>query len=497
MPKPKTAALLALVESEDEDLSQILEPVAPNNKAQKMPPAKRGRPAATSKATADRKALEEKATNAQTAPARARGKKRPAADDIEPAGDAQDESTIDLGPKPKSTRGRPPKAAKTLTQAEELSMADETGQPAAQPAKRGRKPKAQVATPPAEIEIPETQQVAPAGLAEPSLEIPETQPVEVYDELDDSIEDEQVEDLPSYNRAAVSSVQRMQHYIMPSTGARAHLVPMSTSRMQYRQAVPFSASRVRPMAALDTEADDPSLRRRIGELTRKYDNLEVKYRDLREIGVKEAEANYDRLKRQGDERAKTANELIETLKAQLAAQTELAKEGQRLKQQLKASENRAAELEDKVSTTHRSLSEAKTEIKTLSTRLAASRAAEAASVKVPGSARKGNIGDKRVLANAEAAIQSAQVKEDLYADLTGLITGRNGTLHFKLSVTPDDESEDLDGAQFMYLPQLDSNRDSDLLDVLPDYLTEEITFPRTHAAKFYSRVMKFLTEKLE
>jgi hypothetical protein len=70
-------------------------------------------------------------------------------------------------------------------------------------------------------------------------------------------------------------------------------------------------------------------------------------------------------------------------------------------------------------------------------------------------------------------------------------------LHFKLSVTPDDQSDDLDEVQFMYMPQLDENRDSDLLDVLPDYLTEEITFPRTHAAKFYSRVMKFLTEKLD
>lgn len=136
--------------------------------------------------------------------------------------------------------------------------------------------------------------------------------------------------------------------------------------------------------------------------------------------------------------------MIETLKAQLAAQTELAKEGRQFKQQLEASENRSADLQDKISETSKSLSEAKTEIKTLSTKLAAFRAADAAIVKVPGSAMKGNVGDKRILANAEAAIQSAQMKEDLYADLTGLIvrgikkendeeiydclqTGRNGS----------------------------------------------------------------------
>jgi hypothetical protein len=146
----------------------------------------------------------------------------------------------------------------------------------------------------------------PTDPVEPELEIPETQQVGAYDALDDSIEDEQIEDLPSYNRAAISSVQRVPHYMVPSTALRAqHLVPMSTSRLQHH-AIPFSASR-RPLATSDTEANDPSLRRRIGELNRKYENLEVKYRDLREIGVKEAEHNYDRLKKQGEERANSEN----------------------------------------------------------------------------------------------------------------------------------------------------------------------------------------------
>lgn len=49
----------------------------------------------------------------------------------------------------------------------------------------------------------------------------------------------------------------------------------------------------------------------------------------------------------------------------------------------------------------------------------------------------------------------------------------------------------------MYKPQLDDRRDNELIELLPDYLVEEITFPRPHAAKFYSRVLKSLTEKLE
>jgi hypothetical protein len=66
-------------------------------------------------------------------------------------------------------------------------------------------------------------------------------------------------------------------------------------------------------------------------------------------------------------------------------------------------------------------------------------------------------------------------------------------LHFKLSVE-NDAAENFDDAQFLYLPQLDPNRDRALIDMLPDFLVEEITFPRPQAAKFYARVMKALNE---
>lgn len=76
-----------------------------------------------------------------------------------------------------------------------------------------------------------------------------------------------------------------------------------------------SASRPRPSvvqhrragSASDTERSDPALRRKLGEITKKYENLNVKYEDLREIGVKEAERNFERLRRQTEE--KTAGKL--------------------------------------------------------------------------------------------------------------------------------------------------------------------------------------------
>lgn len=156
-----------------------------------------------------------------------------------------------------------------------------------------------------------------------------------------------------------------------------------------------------------------------------------------------------------------ADQLIATLKAELAAQKEASKEIQRLKKELEASESRADTLQHKLTELTTSLSESKSEIKSLNLKLTAARNAEAAATaataKVPGSAIKGSTAASRLAAaNASEAIQqatlAAQKKENLYGDLTGLIvrsvkrengedvfdciqTGRNGSKKF-LSLFP-------------------------------------------------------------
>ncbi len=57
-------------------------------------------------------------------------------------------------------------------------------------------------------------------------------------------------------------------------------------------------------SASDTERSDPALRRRLGDMTKKYENLHLKYQDMREIGLKEAERNFERLKKQSEEKTK-------------------------------------------------------------------------------------------------------------------------------------------------------------------------------------------------
>lgn len=233
-----------------------------------MAPARKTRAAATSKATGPtrakqtpaRSALAETTRNIQDSSTRGRGTKRPASDD------SVISDTQDAEVKPKVGRGRPRlNKARKIAEPEdedELSHMDlETT--AHEPLRKKHKPKME-----AVAEIPETQ---PA-----ELEIPETQRPAMVDMIIE--EEEQMEELSMYHRQPASSVQRHNSRLL------------------------FSASRG-PISASDSELHEPTLRRRIGDLTRKHEALEARYRDLREIGVQEAERNFDRLKKQSEERA--------------------------------------------------------------------------------------------------------------------------------------------------------------------------------------------------
>ncbi|KJZ78112.1 hypothetical protein HIM_02749 [Hirsutella minnesotensis 3608] len=262
--------------------------------------------------------------------------------------------------------------------------------------------------------------------------------------------------------------------------------------------------------------DSTQLRKSLRDLMKKYEDLEVRHRELRNIGIKAAERNFDRIKKQAEENFLASNELISQLKADLAAQLEMSEDREDLRHQLGQSEADRNSLESTVDELKKGLSTARTEIATLTAKLSANRNAEAnamvpGSTRKPGMAKLGNMAFKTEMSEVK---QLAQAKEDLYGDLTGLIvrgmrredeedvfdciqTGRNGTLHFKLAIERATPTDNYESVQLTYKPQLDTNRDNELMELLPDYLVEEITFPRSHASKFYSRVMKSLSERMD
>lgn len=67
-----------------------------------------------------------------------------------------------------------------------------------------------------------------------------------------------------------------------------------------------TVARRRVGSASDTErgGNDPATRRKLGEMTKKFETLDMKYRALREEGIKEANANFEKYKTQSQANAK-------------------------------------------------------------------------------------------------------------------------------------------------------------------------------------------------
>lgn len=212
--------------------------------------------------------------------------------------------------------------------------------------------------------------------------------------------------------------------------------------------------RRRAGSASDTERGDPNLRRKLGDVTRKFENVDLKYRNLKEVGVNEANANMEKLRKQCDATMQASNDLIASLKEELAAQAPQAQEARKLKKQLLTQEGEVNRLRETATELSNTLNGAQNEIKALQAKLAAARASsvEHSNSRTPGSAIR-NATQRPVMnggAEASQAAQVAQMKEDLYSDLTGLIirsvkkteegdtydciqTGRNGSKHDLIS----------------------------------------------------------------
>lgn len=52
-----------------------------------------------------------------------------------------------------------------------------------------------------------------------------------------------------------------------------------------------------------------------------------------------------------------------------------------------------------------------------------------------------------------------------------------------------------DEEEFAYAPLLDVKNDRQLLDILPDYLTEDIVFPRPAASRFYAKLVDCMSKQ--
>lgn len=184
--------------------------------------------------------------------------------------------------------------------------------------------------------------------------------------------------------------------------------------------------------ARERRGGDPEMRRKVNEMTKKYEDLSVKYQSLQEIGQSNAETNFEKLKRASDQKAKDASEVIASLRKELAElkksstsssetalleektkvsnlakdNTALLLEKARLKEELQVSQNAVKSFEAK-------LVAARQQMSNITANQDSSRNASSATTR--------NDFNRNVGPSATDAQKEGKMKENLYADLTGLI----------------------------------------------------------------------------
>lgn len=336
--------------------------------------------------------------------------------------DALDEE--DMAPKTK-------RAKTTKTAARKNAVAeDEDEEPKKAPAKRGRQAKR-------------------APSPEPLTTIPETQQdPEQFDDVEVSIE----ADPDNMDIEKEPTPKQLQKFLQraPSVPVQS-LQPRPSTRPGVRSGSAQPAySRARSGSASGTErrGGDPELRRQLNDVNKKYENLQLKYESLEDVGKTQAESNFEKLKRASDQKARDAHEMITSLKKELAelkkSTSTSSSETTGLQKQVTTLTNTndklTTERDDMKSKLHVSQNEVKSlEAKLIQARHQISTSAQEAKAQADKKsnlpAAGGSLGD---------AQKEAKMKENLYADLTGLIirgvkqresedeydciqTGRNGS----------------------------------------------------------------------
>lgn len=274
------SGLAGLIESDSEDTQFVEAMPTPDSAAENKGPAKkgRGRPKAVptkvtkAKAPARRTSgrLDTKATIEDTIPAKGRRQaltdktNQQYASETEEVDDFDEDVLMEDAPV-KQAKGKATKKAATTRKndAKEILATNYSIDDTTPAAPRLSKPTKKRG--PAKKDIPEE--------LSPERVIAETQgPVMVEEEVDEIV------------------------------SKSAHNVARPRSHSRHRQP---SVQRRRAGSASDTERNDPALRRKLGEVTKKYENLHLKYQDLREIGLKESERNFERLKKSSEEKTRS------------------------------------------------------------------------------------------------------------------------------------------------------------------------------------------------
>ncbi|KTW26189.1 hypothetical protein T552_03080 [Pneumocystis carinii B80] len=263
------------------------------------------------------------------------------------------------------------------------------------------------------------------------------------------------------------------------------ITPENNSKSSQKQHVQQEVLQIRQNDSkrkfLDIYDENIDMEKRLKETIRKMEEFEKKYNCLKNLRQTEVESNFLAYQEIAESRFKVSQTLIDSLTKDIDIKDKRLNELSSSLNDLKAQKQEFEKISENLKSTEQALNHAKSQIAYLNTKL-----------------------------SSRSKLPMAQLKEELYSDLTGLLirdvksdpkktvfdclqTGRNGTLHFKLSLFSDPSSHLQE--RFSYTPLFDQERDAFLLNCLPEYLTDEIIFEKDQAAMFSWRLSNALQKK--
>lgn len=116
--------------------------------------------------------------------------------------------------------------------------------------------------------------------------------------------------VPDTQEVAMDAEPRQSSIHSEADGEIPQSVYRRTNNAQSNSRPPQPAVRQKQTGYLsDNErgGGDPALRRKLGEMTKKFESLELKYKKLTDVGIKEAEANFEKLKISAEAKSKGLN----------------------------------------------------------------------------------------------------------------------------------------------------------------------------------------------
>ncbi|KAI5795464.1 hypothetical protein DFH27DRAFT_123986 [Peziza echinospora] len=257
-------------------------------------------------------------------------------------------------------------------------------------------------------------------------------------------------------------------------------------------------------------------------IQRQVEKLQQKITELSALRLTDPEKALEEYKTVMEARLKAAEKLNVALQETSKSTKKVHEDAATLRKQLASKDVQIGKDATTIAALEKQCKELTAEVTSLTAKLATARAAPPPQQHILGSAMKpkhpGSVASainaiNGITSSSSSSITAAwtqKAKEELYSDLSGvsildvketkddpqaqariytcLLTGLNGSLHFKLT-TPLAFGSGEDMITFTPMLDLATGRDTKVWELLPEYMREEIGFSRTHTTRFFLRVL--------